>query len=65
MTKQLHFLQCYTITTTLLLGVLSLAAFKRSGESMRLAVDSFERASISFLDSQGQVTRTIADASTP
>lgn len=62
MTKQLHFVHCYTVASTLLLGVLSLAAFKRSGESMRL--DELTVRRINVVDSTGQV-RVILTGSYP
>lgn len=61
--KQLRFLQYYTITSTLLLGVLSLAAFRRSGDNLRLDELTVQR--INVVDSTGRVRVMLAGSYPP
>jgi hypothetical protein len=55
--KQLRILKYYVVVCTTLLGIVSLAAFKRSGE--KLNVDEITAKRISLLDSAGHVRITI------
>lgn len=61
--KQLRFLQYYTVTSTVLLGLLSLAAFKQSGDNLRLDELTVKR--INVVDSTGQVRVTLAGSYPP
>ena len=58
MEQQLRILKYYVVVCITLLGIVSLAAFKRLGE--RLNVDEITAKRISLLDSAGHVRITIA-----
>ncbi len=57
MEKQLRILKYYVVICTTLLGIVALAAFRRSGE--RLNVDEITAKRISLIDSAGHVRITI------
>ncbi len=63
MTKQLRVLQYYTVASTVLLGVVSLAAFRRPGDNLRLDELTVQR--INVVDSTGRVRVTLAGSYPP